>query len=152
MIFEVQSYTLVLWDAVYSMGVGFATAVVYQLLSAFTGRGKIAVFIRDVVISCVFAVLIFSYVVSFANYKVLRWYNVAFGLLGWFCFPLAVGDGINILITGLLQKTVTKAIGVKNTICGKLSVITEKKLQKNKKNIQKNPKEVLKRTEVMLYN
>lgn len=152
MIFEVQSYQLILWDAVYSMGVGFVTAVIYQILSGFMARGEILVFIKDVVISCVFAVLIFSYVVSFANYKVLRWYNVAFALLGWFCFPLAFGKSFNILISNLLSRISFSTTNCIKQICVKLSVITEKKSQKNKNNTQKNQKEVLKETEVLLYN
>ena len=152
MIFEVQSYQLILWDAVYSMGIGFVSAVIYQILSAFMARGKILIFIKDVVISCIFGVLIFSYVVSFANYKVLRWYNVAFGLLGWFCFPLAFGKSFNILISNLLSKISIKTTNCVKQVCGKLSVITEKKSQKNKNNTQKNQKEVLKETEVLLYN
>ena len=104
MIFEAQRYDLVFWDAVYSMGVGFVVGFIYQLLSAFFYKGKIAVFIKDIAISCIFAIVIFSFVVSFANYKVLRWYNVTFALLGRVMFTPNFGNIVHKIFQVLILK------------------------------------------------
>ncbi len=152
MIFEAQNYTLVMWDAVYSMAVGLVTGFVFQLLSVFFHRGRLAVFIRDMAVCVVFAVLIFSYVVSFANYKVLRWYNIAFGLVGRLAFPYAFSSGCSRYITKVILtiKDVFKRIF--STVYGKLLGTVKKKREKSKDFSQKNPPEVLKMEEIVLYN
>ena len=93
--FEPQRYLLVFWDGVYSMAVGLVVGFFYQLVSLFLYKGKVAVFIKDVAVSAVFALIMFSYVVSFANYSLLRWYNIAFGLVGWRCWPFAFSKMVN---------------------------------------------------------
>ncbi|MBR5305666.1 MAG: spore cortex biosynthesis protein YabQ [Oscillospiraceae bacterium] len=152
MMFEPQSYTLVMWDAVYSMAAGFVVGFVYQLLGVFLYRGKLAAFIRDVVSWAVFAVVIFSFVISFANYKVLRWYNIAFGLVGWRCFPFAFSRACNKWSTAVTDKTGCVIKYCIKSIHGKISAFSEKKRIKKKKITQKNKEELLKETEVLLYN
>ena len=152
MIFEVQSYWLIFQDAVYSLGVGFATGVFYQLISVFLYKGKIAVFIRDVVAAVFFTVAVFSYSISFANYRILRWYNIFFALIGWIMFTPAFSNCMHrytdIII--LTAKDRLKRLAV--SVSGKLSVKIEKIKGKNQKNTQKNSDEVLKEREVLLYN
>ena len=82
MIFEPQKYLFIWHDALYSLGVGFLCGFFNRLLSSFLYRGKVCVFIRDVLSCLFFALMLFSYTVSFANYRVLRWYNVAFAFAG----------------------------------------------------------------------
>ena len=148
MIFDAQSYRLIWADAVHSMGVGFMVGFVYQLLSVFLYKNKVAVFIKDVVISVFFTTALFSYCVSFANYKILRWYNVAFALAGriWFT-PAFSHTGHKLLC--FLSMTVKKWF---LRLCGKFLAITEKNKEKKLKNTQKNKSEVLKTEEVLLYN
>ena len=152
MIFGVQSYLLIFQDAVYSLGVGFATGVFYQLISVFLYKGKIAVFIRDVVAAVFFTVAVFSYSISFANYRILRWYNVFFALIGRIMFTPAFSNCMHrytdIII--LTAKDCIKRLAV--SVSGKLSVKIEKIKGKNQKNTQKNSDEVLKEREVLLYN
>lgn len=152
MMFEPQSYTLVMWDAVYSMAAGFVVGFVYQLLGVFLYRGKLAVFIRDVAVWAVFAVVLFSFVISFANYKVLRWYNIAFGLVGWRCFPFAFSAICNRWSMAVSRKAGCIIKYCITTIKGKISAIAEKKAIKKKNFTQKNNEELLKETEVLLYN
>ena len=152
MIFEVQSYWLIFQDAVYRLGVGFATGVFYHLISVFLYKVKIAVFIRDVVAAVFFTVAVFSYSISFANYRILRWYNILFALIGRIMFTPAFSNCMHrytdIII--LTAKDCIKRLAV--SVSGKLSVKIEKIKGKNQKNTQKNSDEVLKEREVLLYN
>ena len=152
MMFEAQRYSLVLWDALYSMGAGFVVGFVYQVLSVFLYKGKVAVFIKDIATSVFFAVVVFSFSVSFANYKLVRWYNIAFALLGWVMFTPGFSHCwhrvIISLFTGVKNTTVKCAKG----ICGKLLNKTEKKVKKADENTQKNQTDLLKDCEVVLYN
>lgn len=86
MIFEVQNYKFIFWDIVYSIPVGFVLGFINRLLSVFLYKGKIRLFIKDILNGINFAVLLFSYSVSFANYGVLRWYNLAGAILGFWLF------------------------------------------------------------------
>ena len=152
MMFEPQSYTLIMWDAVYSIAAGFVVGFVYQLLSVFLYRGKLAVFIRDVAVWAVFASVLFSFVISFANYKVLRWYNVAFGLVGWRCFPFAFSAVCNRWCMAVSSKFLNAVKHFAGVVAGEFSAMAEKKRTKKKKITQKNKEELLKETEVLLYN
>ncbi len=152
MIFEVQSYRLIFEDAVYSLGAGFATAVFYQLISVFLYKGKIAVFIRDILASVFFSVAVFSYSVSFANYPILRWYNIFFALLGRLMFTPAFSNCLHRYTDKIILIARSCIKGLLTFISGKLSVKIEKIKEKNRKNTQKNSPELLKEGEVLLYN
>lgn len=152
MIFEAQRYSLVVEDLVYSMGAGFATGVVYQLLSILFYKNKVAVFIKDVLISCFFATVLFSFVVSFANYKVLRWYNIAMALLGRLGFTPAFSKGVHSAVSRLSKYVKSNLIKVFGFFHKKLLTKMQKKVEKFYEKKQKNQTEVLKETEVVLYN
>ena len=152
MMFEPQRYSLVLWDAVYSMAVGFVVGFFYQIVSLFLYKGKVAVFIKDVAVAAVFAVGMFSYGVSFANYSLLRWYNVAFGLVGWRCWPFAFSKVVNGWQNRMGRRAKTFLKASAEAFWGGLSHMVKTTAEKSKKNTQKNNEEVLKETEVLLYN
>ena len=152
MIFDAQRYSLVMWDFLYSMGAGFVVGAIHQLLSVFLYRSKAAVFIKDLVCGGVFATVVFSYVVSFANYKVLRWYNIAGALMGRLLFTPGFAQPFHRLIA-VVQSPVKNT--VKNSFeyfRGKLLTKMQKKVENFHENIQKNQPEVLKQTEIVLYN
>ena len=99
-----------------------------------------------------FTVAVFSYSISFANYRILRWYNIFFALIGWLMFTPTFSNYIHrytdiIIVTA---KDRIKRLAV--SVSGKLSVKIEKIKEKNQKNTQKNSDEVLKEREVLLYN
>ena len=152
MMLEAQRYSLVLWDALYSMGTGFVVGFVYQLLSVFLYKGKIAVFIKDIAISVVFAVVVFSFSVSFANYKLVRWYNIVFALLGRVMFTPGFSHCLHRVVTSLFTGVKNTTVKCTEGICGKLLNKTDKKAKKAEENTQKNPTDLLKDCEVVLYN
>ena len=152
MIFDAQRYNLVMWDFLYSMGAGFAVGVIYQLMSVFLYRNKAAVFVKDLVCGGVFATVVFSYVVSFANYKVLRWYNIARALGGLLLFTPGFAQTFHRLtavVHNPLKNTAKKGF---EYFRGKLLTKMQKKVENFHENIQKNQPEVLKQTEIVLYN
>ena len=136
----------------YSMSAGFVTGVVYQLLSLFFYKNKVAVFIKDVLISCVFATVLFSFVVSFANYKILRWYNIAAAILGRLAFTPSFSDGFHKLTIQLVKYVKSNLIKVYAKFHKKLLTKRKKKVEKFQEKTQKNQSEVLKETVVVLYN
>ena len=152
MIFDPQSYSLIFADRLYCLAIGFVTGFINQLLAVFLYKGRVAVFIRDVVVSVVFTVLIFSYSVSFANYRILRWYNVAFALVGLVMFaPCFATAGNFLLKTAVKRAGRTVATAIKTT-AGQLNEHRQKKLEKKQKFTQKTASDLLKQDDVMLYN
>ena len=152
MIFEVQSYALIFQDMVYSLGVGFLAGFINQLLAVFLYKNKKAVFVRDVIMSIIFTVLVFSYTVSFANYKVLRWYNVLFALIGLILFTPCFSKGGHLLVLLFASLVVFMLRTTKQRIFGFFSTPKEK-IRKNLKqtNCEKSD-EVLKTEDILLYN
>ena len=152
MIFEPQKYSFIFQDAIYSLAVGFLAGLINRLLSAFTGNGKIRLFFKDVFMCIVFAVLIFSYSVSFANYRVLRWYNVAVALAGFVLFLPAI-DSAARAVTGIAAVTVKYLAG--KAAAGAAAAFRrkcEKIAEKRQKFPQKTDRELLKQQDIILYN
>ena len=152
MIFEVQDYSLIFHDAIFSMGAGFLAGVFYQFLGAFLYSGRVQLFIKDVLAGIVFTTLIFSYSISFANYPILRWYMVLCGVLGMVVFPICFSKWCNILVRlAAVTATVLSAAAYKK-VCGKLLAIWQKNKEKKQKITQKNQPETLKNDDILLYN
>lgn len=152
MIFEVQRYSFIFQDRIYSLAIGFVTGFFNQMLACFLYKGRVKVFVRDIIVSLFFTVSLFSYTISFANYKILRWYNVLFALIGAVLFSPCFSATAN---------TVVKLIGItalfelKKSARRTASFINkskQKKAEKRQKITQKNSPEVLKREDVLLYN
>lgn len=152
MIFEPQKYLFIWHDALYSLGVGFLCGFFNRLLSSFLYRGKVRVFIRDVLSCLFFALMLFSYTVSFANYRVLRWYNVAFAFAGAVMFIPAFDRAVQLFFS-LFNVTVKyRTAAVYRTIQGKLSEHKRKQTEKHQKFTQKSEPEALKDNDKVLYN
>lgn len=155
MIFEVQNYKFIFWDIVYSIPVGFVLGFINRLLSVFLYRGKIRLFIKDVLNGINFAGLLFSYSVSFANYGVLRWYNLAGAILGFWLF----GKGFTALChtcAGLFGATLKFfTLDFLKRICGKIRKMRTKFFAKQKnrrKTAQNNKNSHLPKEDKVLYN
>ena len=88
MIFESVNYSFLLQDFLFSMGAGFVVGVINQLLSVVLYRGKVRLFIKDMLVCFVFAVVVFSYVVSFANYQIVRIYHILGAFVGFLAFNI----------------------------------------------------------------
>ncbi len=151
MIFDAQSYSLIFQDRIYSLAIGFVTGFVNQLLAVFLYKGKIKVFIRDILISFFFTVAIFSYSVSFANYNILRWYNVAFALLGAVLFTPCFSTTVNMIFR---LAGVTAGYGIKRAARYTAAAVNKARSKKEKKQkfTPENNPELLQRDEVLLYN
>lgn len=155
MIFEVQNYKFIFWDIVYSIPVGFVLGFINRLLSVFLYRGKIRLFIKDVLNGINFAGLLFSYSVSFANYGVLRWYNLAGAILGFWLF----GKGFTALChtrAGLFGATLKFfTLDFLKRICGRIRKMRTKFFAKQKnrrKTAQNNKNSHLPKEDKVLYN
>ena len=152
MIFEAQSYYLILLDAVHSLGIGFITGFVYQLLGIFLYKGRKKLFVRDVATGLFFTVAMFSYSVSFANYPVMRWYMVVFAVIGMVMFTPAFSHRAHRILVTVCSFIYSCVNRRSNKICVKLLENIKKKQLKKQKITQKNASEVLKENNIMLYN
>ena len=152
MIFESVNYSFLLQDFLFSMGVGLVVGVVNQLLSVFLYKGRTRLFIRDMLLCFVFAVLVFSYVVSFANYHIVRIYHILGALLGFWAY--------NINFSVIFQKFFEKIfLFVKNKmLCYGKKLLTTvcdlrtKSTIKRKKDQNVAEEVLLKSEEVIVYN
>ncbi len=90
MIFESINYSHLLQDFAFTMGAGFGAAFVGGCLFAFLPGGKRMLFLKDIAGCFVLAVMVFSYVVSFANYPDIRIYHIISGFVGYLSFPQTV--------------------------------------------------------------
>ena len=152
MIFESQSYYLIFQDAVHSLGIGFITGFVYQLLGIFLYKGRKKLFVRDVATGLFFTVAMFSYSVSFANYPVMRWYMVVFAVIGMVMFTPAFSHRAHRILVTVCSFIYSCVNRRSNKICVRLLENIKKKQLKKQKNTQKNASEVLKENNIMLYN
>ena len=152
MMYEVQSYALIFQDMLYSLAVGFLAGFINQFLAVFLFKNKKAVFIRDIIMSVIFTVLVFSFSVSFANYKMLRWHNVIMSLIGLIryhpCF--AKGGHLIVLLFSSVVVFVLRVIKIYlNAFLHKQKLkISEKRKKSECEKIAEN----LKTEDKMLYN
>ncbi len=83
MIFTPENHRFILEDCLYCLSVGFIVSFINEILKSIFYKNKIEIFIKDILISIIFAVVIFSYVISFANYSILRWYHILVSFIGF---------------------------------------------------------------------
>lgn len=152
MIFEPQNYLYIFQDAIYALPVGFLAGFINRLLSAFTGRNKKIVFIKDLIMTTIFTVLVFSYSVSFTNYRVLRWYMALSALVGFVMFPPFVEFVLRVCMscTILACKRMLSCIVSLAGNC--FNKVKQGKIKKHQKITQKTEQQVLKEEAVVLYN
>lgn len=148
MIFEPQNYKFIFQDGIYSMAVGFIVGFVNQLLSVFLYKGRIKVFIRDILISVFFTTVLFSYCVSFTNYGVLRWYNCLFALAGRRLFSPCFGAFGNFLLSAAAFSTKNRLKKAAKSSCSRL----KKNFENKQKFTPESTKEPLKDEDNILYN
>ena len=152
MMYEVQSYALIFQDMLYSLAVGFLAGFINQVLAVFLFKNKKAVFIRDIIMSVIFTVLVFSFSVSFANYKMLRWHNVLMSLIGLIRYHPCFSEGGHIAVL-LFSSVVVFVIRIIKTVA--YNFLNKQKLkiiEKRKKSECEKTAENLKTDDKMLYN
>ena len=84
--FDSVNYSFLLQDFVFAMAAGFAVGGANLFLSLFLYKNKISLWIRDMLTAFIFAIAVFSYVVSFANYPDVRIYHLVGALFGFLSF------------------------------------------------------------------
>ena len=152
MIFESINYWFALQDFIFSMAAGFVTGFIYQLLSVVLYGNKIAVFVKDIIICFIFAVVIFSYVVSFTNYPIIRIYHILGGFLGFLCFPFRFSIYLQKIFFKIFSAVKNKMLCYSGKV---LSIICDRRPKRTKSKAEKETKQKedhLKSEEVLLYN
>lgn len=152
MIFQPQSYFFMLQDALYSMAVGFVCALFAQVLSVFLHGNRIAAFAKDMLVSRFFRTALFSYCVSFANYRLVRLYNVFFALIGLVCFSPVFARPLRKIIACAGNYAARAAAAQLKKGGRYISRSMQKQKVKNEQKRQEKDKELLKKPDIVLYN
>ena len=125
--FEAVNYSFLLQDFIFAMGAGFAVGGANCFVSLFLNKGKICLWIKDMLVAFLFAVTVFSYVVSFANYPVMRIYHIAGAFCGFRAFNIEFSKKLqNIfekIFLFLKHKMLWMVKKCKSTICAKVRQI-----------------------------
>ena len=128
--FEAVNYSFLLQDSLFAMGAGFAVGGVNRFLSLFLYKGKICLWIRDMLTAFLFAVAVFSYVVSFANYPDIRVYHLLGALFGFISFNFHFSPIFHKFFEKFFNRVKTYILccnkKVYNTICGARQKIIKK--------------------------
>ncbi len=152
MIFEAQRYSYIFSDRVYSLAVGALAGFFHRLLSLFLSKGKVRVFIKDFATAFVFSLFLYSYVISFANYRVLRWYNVLFRLAGLVLFNPVLLPWLDALINLFKVTAVYFLKKIKNGLYNKIKKEIGGKIKKYQKFPKENQPQLLQEADKVLYN
>ena len=152
MIFESVNYVFLLQDFAFAMAAGFVAGIINQIVSIFICKGRICLFIKDIFISTVFAVVLFSYVVSFANYPVVRFYHIVCAFAGFLSF--------NIRFSIIFHKIFGKIYGIfeHNMLCvwqgikSAFCVGWRKRATKHPESKENGKNADLKTNDVLIYN
>ena len=133
MIFESINYWFAFQDFVFSIGAGFAVGFFYQIISVFLYKGKTAVFIKDILTCFVFAVVVFSYVVSFTNYPIIRIYHIIGGFLGFCAFPFKFSTYFHKIFEKFLNFVINNILCYGKKVSSIICEQRQKRREKHKK-------------------
>lgn len=139
-------------DALYSMAVGFVCAFFAQILSVFLHGNRISVFIKDILVSRFLRTALFSYCVSFANYRLVRVYNVFFTLVGLVCFSPVFARPLRKILSAALNAAARTAAAKAKKGGEYIRRSLQKQKVKNEEKRQENDKQLLKKPDIVLYN
>lgn len=152
MTFVAINYQLLLEDFIYSIAAGFFAGFLNQVLGIFLYRGRVRLFIKDMVMFFIFSIVIFSFVISFANYPILRYYHILGGGIGFLIFLPKFSRPFNFISKRVLifakKQTKGRLKQINNTYCN------IKKKYNTKKDVKiKNPEQnLLQMEDIMVYN
>lgn len=152
MIFESINYSFFAQDIAFSMAVGFAVALINEFVSIFLYKGRVRLFIKDIFICVLFAVAVFSYVVSFANYPVVRIYHILAAFLGFLSFNIPFSKFFQKLSEKIFDFIKIKILCLNDKIKSIICVFVEKRRHKTQEKEQQGQKAGLKTEEVLVYN
>ncbi len=152
MIFESVNYSFLLQDFLFTLAVGLAVGFINQLVSVFIYKGKVRLFIKDIFICTLFAVALFSYVISFANYPVVRFYHIIGAFIGFWSFNIRFSiffQKISEKFFGFLKRKMLCRFGkIKSVFCD----LHRKRQEKRRKTKKEETKADLKTEDILVYN
>lgn len=152
MIFESINYAFLLQDFVFAMAAGFVVGFLNQIVSIFICKGRICLFIKDIFICTVFAVTLFSYVVSFANYPVVRFYHIICAFAGFLSFNIRFSTIFHKIFEKIYKIFLRKILWLWNKIKTAFCVRRHKMAEKRQKTEDLPKNADLKTREVLIYN
>lgn len=152
MIFESINYAFLLQDFAFAMAAGFVAGIINQIVSIFICKGRICLFIKDIFISTVFAVVLFSYVVSFANYPVVRFYHIVCAFAGFLSFNIRFSIIFHKIFKIFYKIFLRKILWLCNKIKTAFCAQRHKRAEKRQKAQDLPENADLKTKEVLIYN
>lgn len=152
MIFESINYYFLLQDFFFSMAVGFVVAVANQAVSVFIYKGRAALFVKDIFVCTLFAAALFSYVVSFANYPVVRFYHIIAAFAGFLSFNIRFSAVFQKIFEKIFKFFYRKILCFISKIKSIICVLDREKCSKRKKASDLEKDADLKNGEVLVYN
>ena len=150
--FDSVNYSFLLQDFIFAMAAGFAVAGVNSFLSLFICGGKAAVFVRDMLTCFLFAVAVFSFVVSFANYPDIRFYHIISAFFGYLCYNFNFAGYFEKFSKKIFSKAKNKMLCRIKKYYRTICVFAAKKRKKAEKQEKSDKKEPLKNGEIWVYN
>ncbi len=147
MMFSAENYKFILEDCTYALAAGFILSFINEILNSLFYKTKINVFIKDILFFIIFAVILFSYVVSFANYPVLRWYHTLFCIIGFIVSRFSFAKILRLIFDLYLAGFYIISSHLKRKV--KIKVKFKEKLDNTKSEKNQN---LLKSNDILLYN
>lgn len=142
-------------DIFASAGVGVLLALFYDLLRFFAGRGKLRIFVCDILIFCLAAVALLSYSLSFSYTGQLRWYMTAGTAAGALAYQTVIAP-CTARVFGAIRFVLKLPFLLifRFLLCplGDLGKTLSKKLQKMWSSALKNRPKPLRKKQKVLYN
>ncbi len=150
--FDIVNYSFILQDFAFAMGAGFAVGILDKFIKIFLSDNKILNSVRYMITAFLFAVIVFSYIISFSNYPDVRIYHLIGASLGFVTVDFGFSNifrKIFILFFVKIKNYILYLIKkINGTICGLVQDIN-----KNDKKQQEKPKdELLKKQDSWVYN
>ena len=150
--FDVVNYSFLLQDFVFAMGAGFAVGGINRFLSLFLYKSKIRLWIKDMLVAFLFAVAVFSYVVSFANYPDVRIYHLLGALFGFLSFNFNFSTIFHKFFENFSKNTKNKMLCYGKKVYGIICVKKQKTSKKQKKQQSLPENTDLKNNDNWVYN
>ena len=150
--FEAVNYSFLLQDFIFAMGAGFAVGGVNCFVSLFLNKGKICLWIKDMLVAFLFAVTVFSYVVSFANYPDVRVYHILGALFGFLSFNFNFSAVFQKLFKKFAEKAKNNILCCVRNISSTVCVRRQKRTQKSNKRQNLPENNDLKNNDNWVYN
>ena len=150
--FAAVNYSFLLQDFVFAMGAGFAAGGIVRLVWLFLPTGKIWLWIKDMLAAFIFSVVVFSYVISFANYPDIRIYHLLGAFFGFLSFNFNFSTIFHKILKKFTNKFKNKMLcygkKVYRTVCDLRQKVNHKYSKRQK--VAKN--DDLKNDEIWVYN